>query len=79
MQRAPSGFEFGSFRLAGYLRVAGFWHTVVKGADGRTPIHAAPLMGPPSVVALELVIEHRLHLLDGLKPGWTCHGFVPLF
>jgi hypothetical protein len=26
-------------------------------------------MGAPGVVALELVIEHRLHLLDGFKPG----------
>ncbi len=26
-------------------------------------------MGPPIIVALEVVIEHRLHLLDGFKPG----------
>ena len=51
------------------FRVGGFWHTVSKGAAGRTPIHAAPLMGSPGVVALEVVIEHRLHLLDSFKPG----------
>ena len=26
-------------------------------------------MGSPGVVALEVVIEHRLHLLDSFKPG----------
>jgi hypothetical protein len=44
------------FCLAGHLRVAGFRDTVIKGAVGRTRIHAAPLMGPPSVVALEIVL-----------------------
>ena len=48
---------------------AGFRHAFGKGADGRAPIHAAPLMGSPGVVVLELVIEHRLHLLDSFKPG----------
>jgi hypothetical protein len=28
-------------------------------------------MGPPGVVAREVVIEHRLQLLDGFKPGAT--------
>jgi len=48
---------------------AGFRHAFGKGADGRAPIHAAPLMGSPGVVVLELVIEQRLHLLNGLKPS----------
>lgn len=48
---------------------AGFRHAFGKGADGRTPIHAAPLIGSPGVVVLELVIEHGLHLLNALKPG----------
>ena len=26
-------------------------------------------MGSPGVVVLELAIEHRMHLLDGFKPG----------
>ena len=69
MKRASGGFEFGSCRLAGHLRVAGFRHTASKGADGRAPIHDALLMGPPVVVAREVVIEHRLHFLDGFKPG----------
>ncbi len=48
---------------------AGFRHAFGKGADGRAPIHAAPLMEPSSVEAREVVIEHRLHFLDGFKPG----------
>jgi len=48
---------------------AGFRHAFGKGADGRTPIHAAPLIGSPGVVVLELVIEHGLHFLNGFKPG----------
>jgi hypothetical protein len=53
--------------LAGHLLGAGFWHTLGQGADGRSPIHAAPLMGPLSVVALKLFIEHRLRLLNSLE------------
>ena len=60
---------FGSFRLAGHLRIAGFRHSVSKRAAGRTPIHAAPRMGSPDVVTSEVVIEHRLHFLNGFKPG----------
>ena len=26
-------------------------------------------MGPPIIVALKVVIEHRMHLLDGFKLG----------
>ena len=48
---------------------AGFRDAFGKGADGRAPIHAALLMGSAGVVALELVIEHRLHLFNGFKPG----------
>ena len=69
MKQASGGFEFGSLCLAGYLRVAGFWHALRECADGRATIHAAPLMGPLGVVALEVFIEHRLHFLIGLKPG----------
>ncbi len=61
--------KFGSFSLAGHLYVADFRHALGKGADGRAPINAAPLMGPPGVVGRKVVIEHRLHLLDGFKPG----------
>lgn len=48
---------------------AGFRHAFGRGADGRAPIHAAPLMGSPGVVVLELVIDQRLHLLNGLEPS----------
>jgi hypothetical protein len=50
-------------------RVGGFPHTVSKGADGRAPIHAAPLMGPPRIVSLEVIDEHGLHFLNGFKLG----------
>ena len=69
MKRASGDFEFGSFRLAGHRRVAGFLYALGECPDGRAPIHAAPLMGPLGVVALKVVIEHGLHLLNGLKPG----------
>ena len=69
MKQASGGFESGSFCLAGHLRVAGFWHALCECADGCAPIHAAPLMGPLGVVALKVVIEHGLHLLNGLEPG----------
>ena len=69
MKRALGGSEFGSLRLAGHLRIAGFQHAFGKDASGRTPIHAALLMGSPGVVVLELVIEHRLHFHDSFKPG----------
>lgn len=69
MKQTSGGFESDSFCLAGHLRVAGFWHALGNGADGRSPIHAAPLMGPLSVVALKVFIEHRLHLLNAFKPG----------
>ena len=69
MKQASGGFGFGSFRLAGYLRGAGFWHALGNGADRRSPIHAAPLVGPLSVVALKVFIEHRLYLLNAFKPG----------
>ncbi len=46
-----------------------FWHSHSEGADGRAPIHAAPLMGPPSVVAREVVIQRGLHFLNGFKTG----------
>ncbi|MCA3345031.1 MAG: hypothetical protein ING24_21670 [Roseomonas sp.] len=69
MKRASGGFEFGGFSLAGHRRVADFRHSLGKGENGLAPIHAAPLMGSPGVVVLELAIEHRMHLLDGFKPG----------
>jgi hypothetical protein len=42
LKQASGGFEFGSFCLAGHLRVAGFWHAFGECADGCAPIHAAP-------------------------------------
>jgi hypothetical protein len=69
VKQGSGGLEFGSFCLAGHLRVAGFRHSLSECAAGRTPIHAAPLMGPPGVLAPEVFIQHRLHLLDGFKPG----------
>jgi hypothetical protein len=61
--------EFGSFSLAGHHRVAGFRHTVSKGADGRTPIHAPPLVGALGIVCLEVIVEHGLHFLNSFKLG----------
>jgi hypothetical protein len=49
--------------------MAGFRYTLSKGANERTPIYAAPLMGPPGIVALAVAIEHLLHLLSGLNSG----------
>jgi hypothetical protein len=69
LKEASGGFEFGSFCLAGHLRVASFWHALGECADGCAPIHAAPLMGPLGVVALKVVIKHRLNLRDGFKLG----------
>ncbi len=69
MKRASGDFEFGSFRLAGHRRVAGFLYALGECPEGRTPIHAAPLMGPLGVVALKVCVEHGLHLLNGLKPS----------
>ncbi len=69
MKQGSGGLEFGSFCLAGHLRVAGFWHSLSECADGDTPIHAAPLIGELGIVSLEVIVEHGLHLLDGLEPG----------
>lgn len=69
MKQASGGFELGSFCLAGHLHVAGVGHALGECADGRAPMHAAPLMGPLGVVALKVIIKDSLHLLDGLKPG----------
>jgi hypothetical protein len=69
VKRASRGFEFGSLSLAGYLRVADFWRSLGECADGHAPIHAAPLMRPSHIVALQVIVQHGLHLLDGLEPG----------
>ena len=69
MKQGSGGFEFGSSGLAGHLRVAGFWHALGECADGRAPVHAAPLMGTLGVVSLEVIVEHRLHFLNGFKPS----------
>ncbi len=44
MKQASGDFEFGSFCLAGHLRVDGFRQALSKGADGRALIHAAVLV-----------------------------------
>ena len=40
-----------------------------EGANRLAPIHAAPLMGWPCVISLEVVVEHSQHLLNNLKQG----------
>ncbi len=69
LEQALGDFEVGSFCLAGHLRVAGFGHALGECVDGCASIQTAPLMRPLGVVALKVFIEHRLHLVDGLKPG----------
>ena len=40
-----------------------------EGLEGRSSVHAAALVRPPGVTSDEVVVEHGLHLLDGLEPG----------
>jgi hypothetical protein len=47
LKQASGGFEFGSFRLAGHLRVTGFGLALSKGAGGRAPLHFAWLTPSP--------------------------------
>ena len=43
LKQGSGGLEFGSFCLAGHLRVDGFLDVLSEGTDGRTPVHAAAL------------------------------------
>ena len=47
LEQTSSGFEFGGFCLAGYLRVGGFEYTLGTGVEGRAPFHVARLMRRP--------------------------------
>ena len=40
-----------------------------EGLGGGAAGHAAALMRPSVIVAVEVGVENRLHLLDGLEPG----------
>lgn len=64
MKQASGGFNLGSFCLAGHLSVDEFRHAFVKGTDGPAPSHAAPVMGAPSVVVLEVWIKHGQLMRD---------------
>lgn len=40
-----------------------------EGLGGGAATHAAALVRPAMMVAVEIGVENRLHLLDGLEPG----------
>ena len=60
-----AGFWCGRGVLLGW----GGWQAFGEGLGWGAAFHAAALVRPAVIVAVEVDIENRLHLLDGLEPG----------
>lgn len=46
-----------------------FADAVAEGLQRGSAVHAAALVRSAGIVADEIVVEHPLHLVDGLEPG----------
>ena len=46
-----------------------FWQSGGEDSDRRPAVHAASLMWASGVVGDEVIVQHLLHLVNGLEPG----------
>lgn len=61
-----AGFSVRSFFL---LLLVRFWQSVDEGDNGCAAVHAAALVRPAMIVAVQIAVENGLHFLDGLEPS----------
>jgi hypothetical protein len=69
LKQGSGGLEFGSFCLAGHLRVDGFLDVLSEGTDGRTPVHAAALYTLSTILTARAANGKLSRLALASSPG----------